>query len=86
MRAPRLLERVRQQARLRHLSPRTEEAYVRWIRRFILFHGKRHPKEMAEPEITAFLTQLAVASEVSASTQNQALVSRAVSSLPHRER
>ena len=55
MRPPKLLECVRQQVRLRHFSPRTEEAYVRWIRRFILFHVKRHPREMAEPEITARL-------------------------------
>jgi site-specific recombinase XerD len=59
--------------RSRHYSPRTEEAYVGWIRRFILFHGKRHPDEMAEPEITAFLSHLATERHVAASTQNQAL-------------
>ncbi len=55
------------------MSPRTEEAYVHWIRRFILFHDKRHPNQMGPPEITAFLTALAVQRHVSASTQNQAL-------------
>ncbi len=59
--------------RARHYSLRTEEAYVAWIRRFILFHGKRHPAEMGEKEINAFLTDLAVQGRVSASTQNQAL-------------
>ena len=59
--------------RTRHLSLRTEQAYVQWIRRFILFHDKRHPKEMGADEIGAFLTHLAVAKRVSASTQNQAL-------------
>jgi integron integrase len=70
---PRLLDRVRQAMRLRHMSPRTEEAYVQWIRRFILFHGKRHPDEMGAPEVVAFLSDLAVRGKVSASTQNQAL-------------
>jgi integrase len=55
------------------MSPRTEEAYVTWIRQFILFHGKRHPDDMGEPEVSAFLTMLAVERHVSASTQNQAL-------------
>jgi integron integrase len=59
--------------RVRHLSIRTEQAYADWIRRYILFHGKRHPKDMAEPEVVAFLTHLAVAGRVAASTQNQAL-------------
>ena len=71
-RAPRLLDQVRQQIRLRHYSFRTEKAYVGWIRRFILFHGKRHPREMGAPEIEAFLSHLAVERHVSASTQNQA--------------
>ena len=70
---PRLLDRVRLAIRARHYSLRTEEAYVAWIRRFILFHGKRHPVEMGEAEINAFLTYLAVSGGVSASTQNQAL-------------
>lgn len=70
--SPRLLDRVRTACRLRHYSLRTEEAYVHWIRRFILFHGKRHPLEMGADEINAFLTHLAVDGHVSASTQNQA--------------
>jgi len=69
----RLLDRVRDAIRARHYSIRTEEAYVGWIRRYILFHAKRHPDEMGEPEINAFLTHLAVAQRVGASTQNQAL-------------
>jgi integrase len=69
---PRLLDRVRQELRLRHRSRRTEEAYVGWIQRFILFNGKRHPSEMGEPEVTRFLTMLATRRNVSASTQNQA--------------
>jgi integrase len=68
----RLLDRVRAACRLRHYSLRTEEAYVAWIKRFILFHNKRHPLEMGAAEINAFLTDLAVAGHVSASTQNQA--------------
>lgn len=70
-----LLDRVRLELRARHYSPRTEAAYLGWIRRFILFHGKRHPAEMGEHEINAFLTHLAVSGHVSASTQNQALAS-----------
>lgn len=70
---PRLLDQVRHAIRTCHYSARTEEAYVAWIRRFILFHGKRHPREMGPDEITAFLTHLAVQRHVSASTQNQAL-------------
>ena len=70
---PKLLDRVRQAIRVRHYSRRTEEAYVTWIRRFIIFHKKRHPSEMGEREITAFLSWLATARRVSASTQNQAL-------------
>lgn len=70
---PRLLDRVRQVIRARHYSRRTEKAYVGWIRRFILFHGKRHPTEMGEAEITSFLSYLATQRRVSASTQNQAL-------------
>jgi integron integrase len=67
-----LLDRVREALRVRHYSRRTEDAYATWIRRFIVFHGKRHPKEMGHPEIAAFLSSLAVSSGVSASTQNQA--------------
>jgi integrase len=70
---PRLLDRVRQALRARHLSRRTEEAYGAWIRRFIVFHDKRHPAEMGAPEVTKFLTSLAVDGQVAASTQNQAL-------------
>jgi hypothetical protein len=70
--APRLLDRLRAAVRLRHYSFRTEECYVAWVRRFILFHGKRHPLEMGAAEINAFLTDLAVRGHVSASTQNQA--------------
>lgn len=70
--APKLLDRVRARIRTLHYSIRTEEAYVDWARRFILFHGKRHPLEMGAPEISAFLTHLTVERNVSASTQNQA--------------
>jgi integron integrase len=68
-----LLDQLRDTIRLKHYSYRTEQSYVQWVRRFILFHHKRHPQEMAVPEITAFLTHLAVHEQVSASTQNQAL-------------
>ena len=71
--APRLLDRVRQAIRARHYSPSTEQAYAAWIRRFIFFHGKRHPLEMGEMEVNQFLTHLAVHERVAASTQNQAL-------------
>ena len=70
---PKLLEMVRMAIRTRHYSRRTEEAYVSWIKRFIFFHDKRHPAEMGEVEMNAFLTHLAVNGNVSASTQNQAL-------------
>ncbi len=70
---PRLLDRVRETIRARRYSPRTEDAYVHWIRRFIIFNGKRHPLDMGEAEVTAFLTNLAVVRKVSAATQNQAL-------------
>ena len=72
-RPKKLLEQVRETLRLKHYSIRTEEAYIRWIKRFILFHNKRHPLEMGLPEIEAFLTHLAVKERVAASTQNQAL-------------
>ncbi len=68
-----LLERVRAALRTRHYSLRTEEAYVGWIRRFVVFHDKRHPDEMGEAEIGAFLSSLATQGRVAASTQNQAL-------------
>ena len=70
--SPKLLDRVRWVLRVRHYSIRTEEAYVDWIPRFILFHRKRHPNEMGEGEITEFLSDLAVRKRVAASTQNQA--------------
>ncbi len=70
---PKLLDQVRQAIRARHYSPRTEETYVHWIKRFIFFHNKRHPAEMAEKEIAQFLSSLASDSHVSVSTQNQAL-------------
>ena len=63
---PRLLDVVIAALRARHYSPRTEKAYIGWIRRFILFHGKRHPREMAEPEIGAFLSALATGEKVAA--------------------
>jgi len=71
--APRLLDRVSLESRRRRFSPRTEEAYRAWVRRFVLFHGKRHPAVMGSAEIGAFLTSLAVERRVAASTQNQAL-------------
>ncbi|MDH7560809.1 MAG: phage integrase N-terminal SAM-like domain-containing protein, partial [bacterium] len=70
---PKLLDQVRSAIRTRHYSPRTEDAYVQWIKRFIFFHRVRHPAEMGEPEINAFLTHLALKEQVSASRQNQAL-------------
>lgn len=66
------LESVRELIRVKHLSYRTEEAYLGWIRRFILFHDKRHPKDMGAAEVRAFLTHLAVQENVAAATQNQA--------------
>ncbi|MEX2572356.1 MAG: integron integrase [Gemmatimonadota bacterium] len=73
MSQPKLLDQVRSAARLRHLSPRTEKAYVYWIRRFVLFHGKRHPSGMNAAEVRRFLEHLAVRDRVAAPTQNQAL-------------
>jgi len=70
---PKLLDRVRDAVRTRHYSRRTEEAYVGWIRRYIVFHRKTHPAQMGASEISQFLTWLAVDRQVSASTQNQAL-------------
>lgn len=71
--APKLLDQVRELIRIRHYSIRTEQAYLQWIKRFILFHGKRHPREMGAEELTRFLSHLAIRRHVSASTQNQAL-------------
>lgn len=70
--APKLLDQVRGKIRLKHYSIRTEQAYVDWIRRFILHFGKRHPRELGAAEVEQFLTHLAVAGNVAASTQNQA--------------
>ena len=70
---PRLLEQVRRTLRTLHYSYRTEQQYLHWLRRFILFHGKRHPSSLGPAEVEAFLTHLAVERKVSASTQNQAL-------------
>jgi integron integrase len=68
-----LLERVVQACQVRHYSPKTAKAYASWVKRFVLFHDKRHPAGLAEPEITQFLNHLAIERRVSASTQNQAL-------------
>jgi site-specific recombinase XerD len=70
---PKLLDQLRTFVRARRYSLRTEEAYLDWIRRFILLHGRRHPRDLGEQEITEFLTDLAVHRHVAASTQNQAL-------------
>jgi integron integrase len=72
-RKPGLLEVLRRVLRLKHYSLRTEEAYTQWVRRFVAFHGRRHPREMGGPEVAAFLSHLANEGEVAASTQNQAL-------------
>ena len=69
----RLLGAVRESIRLKHYSLRTEETYVHWIRRFIYFHGKRHPRDMGAAEVTAFLNHLVASRDIAASTQNQAL-------------
>jgi integron integrase len=72
-RQPKLLDKLREALRSRHYSPRTENTYCQWVKRFIFYHNVRHPAEMAEVEINAFLTHLAVKEKVSASTQTQAL-------------
>jgi integrase len=72
MPAVKLLDQVREQLRLKHYSYRTEETYLYWIKRYILFHNKRHPKDMGDEEIRAFLFHLAEKEQVAASTQNQA--------------
>ena len=71
--APRLLDQVRDTIRLKHYSIRTEQSYLGWAKRYILFHNKRHPRDMGADEVTAFLTDLAVRGNVAAATQNQAL-------------
>ena len=73
VRAPKLLDQVRQAVRLRHFSPRTEESYVAWIRRYVRFHALRHPRELGAADVTRFLTSLAEARRLSASSQTQAL-------------
>ena len=73
MARPKLLERYRERLRVKHYSLRTEEAYLHWVRRFICFHGKRHPREMGGAEVEAFLSHLATEGRVAPSTQNQAL-------------
>jgi len=70
--SPKLLDQVRDKLRVKHYSIRTEQTYVEWIKRYIFFHDKRHPKELGARDVEAFLTHLAVAGRVSASTQNQA--------------
>ena len=70
---PKLLELFREAMRVRHYSNRTEDTYCAWVKRYVHFHNMRHPKEMGELEINAFLTHLAMKEKVSASTQNQAL-------------
>lgn len=70
---PKLLDQVREKIRVKHYSLRTEQTYVQWIKRFILFHNKRHPAQMSAPEVEAFLSHLAVKGNVSASTQSPAL-------------
>ena len=70
---PKLLDEVQNKIRLKHYSIRTEQSYVQWIKRVIIFHNKRHTRDMGEKEITEFLTHLAVREHVSSSTQNQAL-------------
>lgn len=71
--APKLLDQVRARIRVKHYSIRTEDQYVHWIKRFIVFHGKRHPRDMGAAEVEAFLSDLAVTGGVAAATQNQAL-------------
>ena len=73
---PKLLTQLRERLRFLHYSIRTEQQYVQWVRRFILFHGKRHPAEIGGAEVEAFLTHLAVEGHVAAATQNQASVFR----------
>jgi integron integrase len=70
--APKLFPLIVERLRVKHYSKRTEEAYIQWIKRYILHHGKRHPRDMGVAEVEDFLTHLAVTRNVSASTQNQA--------------
>ena len=68
-----LFKEVQIRIRARHMSLRTEKTYLHWIRRFVGFHDRRHPRQMGAPEVEAFLTSLAIKNQVAASTQNQAL-------------
>src|ERR1700733_13341830 len=68
-----LFEVMREKIRTRHLALRTEQAYLHWVRRYVKFHGRRHPRDMGAPEVEAFLSHLAVDAKVGAATQNQAL-------------
>jgi len=70
---PGLLTVAREKMRTRHLALRTEHAYLQWLRRYLVFHGRRHPRHLGAPEVEQFLTHLAVHRKVSAATQNQAL-------------
>lgn len=79
---PKLLDQLREALRSRHYSRRTEQTYCHWVKKYIYFHNIRHPAEMAEAEVNAFLTHLAVKENVSASTQNQALRSDGKTSRP----
>jgi hypothetical protein len=78
----RLQDAIRARAKLRHLSPRTEQTYLAWVRRFVRHFGGRHPRDLGDREVGDFLTSLAVERKVSASTQNQAL---AALLFPYRE-
>ena len=71
--APKLIDQMRQAMRVKHYSLQTEKSYISWVRRYIFFHDKRHPREMGDTEVQSFLSDLAVHRRVSASTQNQAL-------------
>jgi len=71
--SPRLLDQLRDSVRRKHYSPRTEEAYAHWVKRFVYFSGKRHPRELGASEVPAFLSHLATERDVAAATQNQAL-------------
>jgi hypothetical protein len=73
MKQKKLLDQMRDILRIKHYSLRTERSYIAWAKRYILFHGKRHPMDMGEKEISQFLTHLACQRNVAASTQNQAL-------------
>jgi hypothetical protein len=73
MPSPRLLDQVRERLRVKHYSMRTEDCYLHWIRRFVFFHGTKHPRDMGGAQVEAFLSHLATDARAAASTQNQAL-------------